>query len=369
MLALGVATGTARGQGIPDSSATELQASGQETTTDQAATANADATDAEPTNVFVSLRVDSPGDNGPVSQTATTAVAGAAENDAATAQDAWQDWDSGGAVDAAPQASAQESDTDQAAASTATAARAKPTNVVVSIRVNSPGDDGPVTQSSTVAVASQAKNAAATAQKAQQAAAGSPGGDVATAAPAASPKPARGAVADQPAAAPPDAPAPPSCVSVAPGKATTRIVITLGATCHDAKRAPRPAARPVARKHVPAAARPASVQAPATAPALAPVEPVAHVVAAPAPAREIHKAAPKPAALPRPRAAEPKALDPLAASTRAGNVVAAATLPVTDVADGGASYALMLALLLATLAAAAVWSYGGAHHYRFRRRR
>jgi hypothetical protein len=50
-------------------------------------------------------------------------------------------------------------------------------------------------------------------------------------------------------------------------------------------------------------------------------------------------------------------------------VVAAATLPVTDVADGGASYALMLGLLLATLAAAAVWSYGGAHLYRLRRRR
>src|ERR671933_1150180 len=213
--------GTARGQGIPDSPAPEApaQASGQEATTGQAATANADAADDQPTNIFVSLRVDSPGDNGPVTQTSTTAVAGESANDAATAQDAWQDWDSGGdAVQPAPQASAQDSGTTQAAATSATATRPQPTNVVVSVRVNSPGDDGPVTQSSTVAVAAQSQNTAATAQTAHQAQDGAAPAPTEAAAPQTA-APAPGAVADRPAEA--SAPAPASCVRVAPGAAAT----------------------------------------------------------------------------------------------------------------------------------------------------
>src|ERR671935_1493328 len=162
--------GTARAQGSDWPALLPAQASAQQATTRQAGITNADATDAQPTNIFISLRVDSPGDNGPVTQTSTTAVAGDSANDAATAQDAWQDWDSGDqAAQGQPQASAQDSDTNQAAATTATAAGAKPTNVVVSVRVNSPGDDGPVTQSSIVAVGAESKNAAATAQKARQA--------------------------------------------------------------------------------------------------------------------------------------------------------------------------------------------------------
>src|SRR5919206_615061 len=104
--------GTARGQGIPDSPAPEApaQASGQEATTGQAATASADAADDQPTNIFVSVRVDSPGDNGPVTQTSTTAVAADAANDAATAQEGWQDWAPGARAAPAPQASEQESD-------------------------------------------------------------------------------------------------------------------------------------------------------------------------------------------------------------------------------------------------------------------
>jgi hypothetical protein len=189
-LSLAVVTGTAHGQGIPDwpaPLAAPAQASAQQATTGQAATTSADVTDAQPTNIFVSLRIDSPGDNGPVSQTATTAAAGDTANEAATAQDAWQDWDSGDhAAQGQPQASAQDSGTNQAAAATATATRPQPTNVVVSVRVNSPGDDAPVTQSSTVAVGAASKNAAATAQKAQQAQTGAatPATTAAPAAPA-----------------------------------------------------------------------------------------------------------------------------------------------------------------------------------------
>src|ERR671930_2240583 len=91
VLALWLA-GIARAQGSDWPAPLPAQASAQQATTGQAAITNADAADAQPTNIFVSLRIDSPGDNGPVTQTATTAVAGDAANDAGTAQDEWQDW-------------------------------------------------------------------------------------------------------------------------------------------------------------------------------------------------------------------------------------------------------------------------------------
>ena len=357
-LSLALATGTAHGQGVSD---VPGQASEQQATTGQAALSGADAEDAAPTNIFISLRINSPGDNGPVTQTSTTAVAGDASNDAATAQDAWQHWDGGDqAVEGQPQASAQDSDTSQAAATTATAARAKPTNVVVSVRVNSPGDDGPVTQSSTVVVGAESTNAAATAQKAQQAQAGGQGVAAtptapAEPAPAAAPKPAPGAVAERPVASSAPADAPPTCVSVAPRPAATRIVITIGESCHPAphKRAaaaPRPHAHPPAPAHV--------------APA-APAAPVVHQVAAVSPTSTQKSTTAKPrSARPAPhRPVAVKPHDPVAASTTAGELVAASVAPSAE----GARYELLLTLLLAMLGAAALWSYGGVHRYRFRR--
>jgi len=377
-LSLAVATGTARGQGISDwpapiaPGAAPAQANTQQATTGQAATTSADATDAQPTNIFISLRVDSPGDNGPVSQTDTTAVAGNAANDAATAQDAWQHSDSGAQpAQGQPQASAQDSGTSQAAAARATATRPKPTNVVVSVRVNSPGYDAPVTQSSTVAVGAASKNAAATAQTAHQTqVAASPAAPAPpTAAP---PEPARGAVAERPAvpqsSALPDASAPPACVRVAPGPAgtaATRIAITIGEPCHED--AGKRAAVPRFHTSIPATRRQTHetpVHAAPPVPAAPVVQEVAAVSPAPAASSPPRATPPRPApATRRPHAAASKSLDPLAASTRAGELVAAAALP----SAGGAQYEVMLALLLAMLGAAAVWSYGGARRYRFRR--
>src|ERR671933_121035 len=162
----------------------------------------------------------------------------------ASAQEATAEQGAIAAVDAtdaqpAPQASAQDSGTTQAAATSATATRPQPTNVVVSVRVNSPGDDGPVTQSSTVAVAAQSKNTAATAQTAHQAqdgAADAAPAPTEAAAPQAAAPPAPGAVAERPAEASSPASAPASCVSVAPGAAATRIVITIGKSCRHLRR-------------------------------------------------------------------------------------------------------------------------------------
>src|SRR3982751_5008360 len=95
-------SGTARAQGSDWPEPLPAQARAQ-----QAGMASADATDAQPTNIFVSLRINSPGDNGPVTQTATTAVAGDTANDAATDQEAAQDWAPG--AHPAEQAGAAES--------------------------------------------------------------------------------------------------------------------------------------------------------------------------------------------------------------------------------------------------------------------
>jgi hypothetical protein len=341
--------GTAHAQSSDWPAPLPAQASAQQATTEQAGMTSADATDAQPTNIFVSLRVNSPGDNGPVTQASTTAVAADTANDAATAQDGWQDWAPGAHAAPAPQASAQDSETTQAAATSATATRPKPTNVVLSVRVNSPGDDGPVTQSSTVAVAAQSTNTAATAQKAQQAGA-APTAPVATAAG----PPAPGAVADRPA----DPSAPVSCVNVAPGADTTRIVITLGKSCNRHAAPKRAAAAPKTHEAPVRAAPP-----PAPAPP-APVPPVVHVAPAVSPAPPASVPAP-PRAAPKPRptpVVQRLRVDPLAAATKVAALVAAAA-PVPQA--GEARYGVMLALLLAMLGAAAVWSYGVVFRYRF----
>jgi cell division inhibitor SepF len=121
-----------------------------------------------------------------------------------------------------------------------------------------------VTQSSTVAVAAQSKNTAATAQKAQQAAG---------TAPAAAAPPVPGAVADR--AADPSAPV--SCVNVAPGTDATRIVITLGKSCrHRASpehAAPKRVAAAPKTHEAPVRAAPPPAPAPAPAPAPTPAPP------------------------------------------------------------------------------------------------
>src|SRR5919197_3089413 len=93
-----------------------------------AATGAAIAEQAQPANVNVSVRVDSAGDNGAVTQT-NGAGASAAGGASATGTDGAS---AAGGVSAS-----------------ATGAQAGPANVNVSVRVNSPGNDGAVTQSNT----------------------------------------------------------------------------------------------------------------------------------------------------------------------------------------------------------------------------
>ena len=96
------------------------------------AVAGADAAAAQlgAANLDVSVRIDSPGDNGAVAQTI------AAQADAA-------------------QTAAQAADSAQDASAQAGTTQAAPTNVAVSVRIGSPGTDGPVTQTSTADAAAQ----------------------------------------------------------------------------------------------------------------------------------------------------------------------------------------------------------------------
>jgi hypothetical protein len=99
-------------------------------TSQAAAAGDAAAAQVGAANLDVSVRIDSPGDNGAVTQTI------AAQADAA-------------------QTATQTADTAQATSAQANTTQVAPTNVAVSVRIGSPGTDGPVTQTSTADAAAQ----------------------------------------------------------------------------------------------------------------------------------------------------------------------------------------------------------------------
>jgi hypothetical protein len=148
--------GNARADGSgpsPDPSAGALEDAAQASTA-QAANAAAEAAQ-EARNVVVSIRVDSPGDDGAVSQENTTSSQAGATNDASTAQGQGAGGDDG--------ASSLEAATQQAANAVAAAAQ-QAQNVVISIRINSPGDNGSIGQSNSSSATADAGNTAATNQ-------------------------------------------------------------------------------------------------------------------------------------------------------------------------------------------------------------
>jgi hypothetical protein len=124
-------------------------AASQEASTAQAASAAAAATQQQPRNLVISIRINSPGTDGPISQTNVAGSGAGASNDSSTGQVGA----SGG-----QQASQDQAATDQAATATATATQDQPQNIVIVIRINSPGDNGPIEQTNTAAAVSNAGN-------------------------------------------------------------------------------------------------------------------------------------------------------------------------------------------------------------------
>jgi len=146
-----------------------IQVSGQSATTSQQAAAASSATQINPSNTNISIRVLSPGNDGPVTQSNTAASSAAAGNASSTNQNANQSAAGGGGI----QTSQQSAGTDQLAVALSAAQQYNPSNTNVPIRVLSPGNDGAVTQSNTAASRADAGNAASTNQNGSQSQGGS----------------------------------------------------------------------------------------------------------------------------------------------------------------------------------------------------
>jgi hypothetical protein len=160
--------GNARADGStlpPDPSAAAPSGTAQDSssaTTDQAALAGANATQQQPSNVVNSTRVDSPGDNGAIAQTNTAQGQAAVANGSATTQEGGSPSSaSGGEGDQGTEVAAA---TQQAAAAIASAIQQGAQNIVIQIRINSPGDNGPINQSNIANAGAGAVNASETSQ-------------------------------------------------------------------------------------------------------------------------------------------------------------------------------------------------------------
>ena len=139
------------------------QVIGQSAENDQEAAALAATVQEKPSNSNVSVRVLSPGDDGPVTQTNDASSNATAGNLNVAEQTATQDQAGGGSQDIG-----QSADSSQNAAALAATIQEKPSNSNISVRVLSPGDNGPVTQSNEASSNATAGNINATNQTADQ---------------------------------------------------------------------------------------------------------------------------------------------------------------------------------------------------------
>ncbi len=145
-----------------------IQVSGQSATTSQQAAAASSATQVDPSNTNIAIRVLSPGNDGNVTQSNTAASSAAAGNAAGTTQSSTQN----AAGSSGVQTSQQSAGTDQLAAALSAASQYNASNTNVPIRVLSPGNDGSVAQSNTAGSQAVAGNAAGTNQTGTQTQAG-----------------------------------------------------------------------------------------------------------------------------------------------------------------------------------------------------
>jgi hypothetical protein len=144
-----------------------IQVSGQSADTSQQAAAASGATQTNPSNTNISIRVLSPGNDGNVSQTNAAGSSATAGNASNTGQGSSQTAGGGGV-----QSSNQSATTDQLAGALSTAAQSGASNTNVPIRVLSPGNDGNVSQTNAVGSQAAAGNAATTGQAGTQTAGG-----------------------------------------------------------------------------------------------------------------------------------------------------------------------------------------------------
>ena len=146
------------------------QVIGQSADNDQDAAAIAATVQEKPSNENISVRVLSPGDDGPVTQSNEASSTANAGNLNVTKQTAEQDQagDSCKCGGAGTQLIGQSADNDQDAAALAATKQEKPSNTNISVRVLSPGNYGPVTQSNEASSTANAGNLNVAKQTAEQ---------------------------------------------------------------------------------------------------------------------------------------------------------------------------------------------------------
>jgi hypothetical protein len=131
--------------------------------------ATAASTQVAPTNLNIVIRIDSPGDEGPVTQTNTSVASATGNNSNAVAQGAAQNQTGAGQSGGQSQSADQTAPTTQGSTATAASTQTAPLNANIVIRNKSPGDSGPVTQTNSSQATAQAANDNAVNQSATQA--------------------------------------------------------------------------------------------------------------------------------------------------------------------------------------------------------
>jgi hypothetical protein len=174
--ATGQASGqTQAGSASPCSCAggTGVQTADQSATSSQRAGAGSAATQVEPKNVNLDIRVGSSGSGGAVTQSNVADSSAAATNGNGTTQAAGQSQT--GTAGTGVQTADQSASNAQGAAAHSSATQIAPKNVNLSVRVLSPGDNGTVTQTNAVGSAALAANGNETKQGSLQSQAGTGG--------------------------------------------------------------------------------------------------------------------------------------------------------------------------------------------------
>ena len=159
--------------GAPPSTGGQSQTTSQSAPTEQAANASAKSTQVAPTNVNVVIRLDSPGNDGPVTQTNSSEAHAGAGNTNSLSQGSGQSQNGAGSATGQSQSSSQSAPTTQSSQSTATSTQVNPLNANIVIRNKSPGDGGPVTQTNSAQSTAGAANSNAVDQGASQLQSGS----------------------------------------------------------------------------------------------------------------------------------------------------------------------------------------------------
>ena len=154
-----------------------VQSSKQDADTSQGALGLSSATQYNPSNSNLSVRVLSPGSNGSVSQSNTADSTADATNTAPVSQSATQTQSGSSCgcsgTGSAVQSAIQGSDVDQGAIAASSATQIHPSNSSESIRIGSWGNDGNVTQSNDATSTADATNTAPVTQTATQTQGGS----------------------------------------------------------------------------------------------------------------------------------------------------------------------------------------------------